>query len=179
MVDLPNTVRAGGRAVKTLLILRHAKSSWKQPELPDHDRPLNKRGKKDAPRMGRLIHQLQLVPDLILSSTAVRARSTALAVAEACKNSAELRLLRDLYLAEPDDYAQVLATLDERYRSVMIVGHNPGLEDLVEALTGLHEILPTAALARVALPIDGWSEMSLDGSARLEQLWRPKELPSR
>jgi phosphohistidine phosphatase len=176
MADLPNTVRTGGRAVKTLLILRHAKSSWKQPELLDHDRPLNKRGKKDAPRMGRLIRQLQLVPDLILSSTAVRARSTALAVAEACENSAELRLLRDLYLAEPDDCAQVLATLDERYRSVMVVGHNPGLEDLVEALTGLHEILPTAALARVALPIDGWSELRLDGNARLEQLWRPKEL---
>jgi phosphohistidine phosphatase len=160
------------------LVLRHAKSSWKRPELHDHDRPLNKRGKKDAPRMGRLIRKLQLVPDLILSSTAVRARSTALAVAETCENAAELRLLRELYLAEPEEYAHALATLDERYRSVMVVGHNPGLEDLVEALTGVHEILPTAALACVELPIDGWSGLRLDASARLEQLWRPKELSS-
>jgi phosphohistidine phosphatase len=159
-----------------LLVLRHAKSSWKHAGLVDHDRPLNKRGKRDAPRMGRLVHERQLVPAVILSSTAVRARSTAMAIADACGNTAELRLLRELYLADPEDCAAVLSTLGERYDSAMLVGHNPGLEDLVEALTGVHETLPTAALALIALPIDGWSELALNARARLDQVWRPKQI---
>ena len=163
--------------MKSLLVLRHAKSSWKHPELTDHDRPLNKRGKRDAPRMGRLIRDEDLVPELILSSSAVRARNTALAVAEACDHACELRVLRELYLAESDDYALFLEKLPDVRSSAMVVGHNPGLEELTEALSGEHQVLPTAALAWIDLPIEHWNELALDGSSRLRQLWLPRELP--
>lgn len=163
--------------MKSLLVLRHAKSSWKQPELTDHDRPLNKRGKQDAPRMGRLIRDEDLVPELILSSSAVRARNTALAVAEVCGHACELRVLRELYLAEPDDYALFLEKLPDARSSAMVVGHNPGLEELIEALSGEHQVLPTAALAWIDLPIERWGELALNGSSRLRQLWLPRELP--
>ena len=74
------------------------------------------------------------------------------------------------------NFAGVLAALDEKYGSVMVVGHNPGLEELVEGLTGSHEILPTAALVLVELPIERWSELALNGTGRLKSLWCPKEL---
>src|SRR3990172_12140295 len=85
--------------MKTLMLLRHAKSSWKDAEVPDHDRPLNKRGKKTAPQMGRLLSTEGLVPDLILSSTAVRARETAKAVAKDSSYKGPTELLDSLYLA--------------------------------------------------------------------------------
>jgi phosphohistidine phosphatase len=162
--------------MKSLLVLRHAKSSWKRPSLADHDRPLNKRGKRDAPRMGRLIRDQHLVPELILSSSAVRARNTALAVGDVCEHAAELRVLRELYLAEPEDYVLVLQHLGDEIGSAMVVGHNPGMEELVEALSGEHHVMPTAALAWIDLPVEGWSGLRLDGSGRLRQVWRPKEL---
>ena len=162
--------------MKTLLVLRHAKSSWKHPHLADHDRPLNKRGKRDAPRMGRLILERELVPDLILTSSAARARNTALAVAEVCGHASEVRVLRELYLAEPEDHAGMLTSLPDEYGSVMVVGHNPGVEELVEALTGESTALPTAALALIELSIERWAGLVLNGKARLDRVWLPREL---
>lgn len=160
--------------MKTLLILRHAKSSWKDNSLADHDRPLNKRGKRDAPRMGELIHAEGLVPDLIISSTALRARTTALAAAEACGYEEEIRLSPDFYHGDPESYLQLLRALPAALDRVMVVGHNPGLEDLLEDLTGAYERLPTAALAQIALPVSDWGELALDGNGLLENLWIPK-----
>jgi phosphohistidine phosphatase len=162
--------------MKLLLILRHAKSSWKNPGLDDHDRPLNKRGRRDAPRMGRLLQHEDLLPDLILSSTAVRARTTAEMVADTSCYEGTLELTPELYGAEPEVYIDLLGRLDDDYNNVMVVGHNPSLEQLLQTLTGTEETLPTAALAKVELEIDAWSE--LDGSRRgsLVQLWRPREL---
>jgi phosphohistidine phosphatase len=156
----------------TLLLLRHAKSSWDEPALADHDRPLNARGQRDAPRMASFIVQRGLVPDVILSSSANRARSTALVVAEACDFSPELRVTRALYMAEPEDFLQALAQLPSHAGRVLVVAHNPGLEDFLEALTTIHERLPTAALA-VVEPKEG---LALDGQARLVEVARPKEL---
>lgn len=162
--------------MKTLLILRHAKSSWADARLADHDRPLNKRGKRDAPRMGQLLHDEDLVPDLIVSSTAKRARATAAAVAEAADYDGEVRLDPSLYHGEPEDYYEVLRTLEDDLQRVMVVGHNPGMEALVEALTDQDEHLPTAALAHVTLPIDRWREVDDECRGRLVHLWRPREL---
>ena len=162
--------------MKSLLLLRHAKSSWKSPELADHDRPLKKRGRRDAPRMGRLLVREGLVPGLILTSSAVRARETAAAVAEACGEEAEPRPFRELYSAEPGDYAQLLGELPDDRDRVLLVGHNPTLEELLELLTGERETLPTAALALIELPIGRWRELALDGGARLVRVWRPREL---
>jgi len=165
-----------GPKMKTLLLLRHAKSSWKQKDLADHDRPLNKRGNRDAPRMGALIRDRNLVPDLILSSTAIRARDSALAVAETCGHSGQVRLLHDLYLAETGEFLEILASVPGEFGRVMVVGHNPGIEELVRSLTGESETMPTAALAWIELDLERWSGLRATGKGRLRQVWRPKEI---
>lgn len=162
--------------MKTLLILRHAKSSWKDSEIADHERPLNKRGKKDAPRMGRLLREEGLQPDLIISSTARRARSTAEAVAEESGFGGDVQLSQDLYAAGSEAYIDALHSLPDEIASVLVVGHNPGLEELLENLSGENESLPTAALARVTLPILHWQELTAETQGKLEGLWRPREL---
>ena len=162
--------------MKTLLILRHAKSSWKDVELADHDRPLNKRGKRDAPRMGSLIRDQGLQPDLILSSTAVRARRTAKAAADECGYDGELVLTPELYAFDPAPYLASLAELADDYGTVMIVGHNPAVEELAETLTGEYQRFPTATLAEIQLPIVSWSEIDDSEYGALTNLWRPKEL---
>lgn len=162
--------------MKTLLILRHAKSSWKETGLADHDRPLNKRGLRDAPRMGKLLREEGLVPDLILGSTARRAKKTAEAVAEASGYEGEIQLEAGLYAAGPEAYLEALHVLPEEVQNVLVVGHNPGLEELVELLTGEAVSLPTAALARVALPVESWGSLTEEIEGELVRLWVPREL---
>ena len=162
--------------MKTLLILLHAKSSWKEEEIDDHERPLNKRGMKDAPRVGELLKEHDLVPEYILSSSAVRARLTAELVAEHSDYDGEIGGGRDLYSFASEDYLDALEQLDDGYSRVMVVGHNPGLEELAQWLTGFYTSLPTAALAVVRLDINHWSEMEEGGRGELMQVFRPKEL---
>jgi phosphohistidine phosphatase len=162
--------------MKTLLVLRHAKSSWDDQALDDHARPLNKRGQRDAPRMGTLVEDYGLIPDVVISSDAVRARLTAEAVAEAAHYAGEILLDPRLYLAGPADILSLLQQVRKDAGTVMIVGHNPGLETLVEQLTGERHDLPTAALAQIGLPIDQWRDLKPSTRGRLVGLWRPKEL---
>lgn len=162
--------------MKTLLLLRHAKSSWKDTSLADHDRPLNKRGKRDAPRMGELLRDEGLIPGLIVSSTAKRARRTAKRAAKGSGYSGEVQLSETLYHAGPEEFIQVLRDLPEKYESVMLVGHNPGLEEFLEGLTGAYRRLPTAALAQIHLEISGWSSFEPHSRGRLMNLWLPKEV---
>lgn len=162
--------------MKTLLILRHAKSNWNHPGLADHDRPLNKRGKRDAPKMGQLLLDESLLPDLIISSTAKRARETAGRIARASGYEGPVVETRDLYHAFPEEHLSVLKNHAGKNERVMIVAHNPGLEELLQALTGQAERLPTAALAQVTLPIDHWPDLTLETKGTLVNLWRPKEL---
>ena len=169
-------MRAGAGFMKTLLILRHAKSSWKQPGLADHDRPLNRRGNRDAPRVGLLLRRHALTPDLIVSSTAERARATAAQVAEGSGCGCPVELDRQLYLAGPEAIVDVVRSLGGEASRVLVVGHNPGLQELVARLTGRDEVLPTAALAQIELPIAEWAELRAFPRGRLVGLWRPKEL---
>ena len=162
--------------MKTLLVLRHAKSSWDDPALDDHERPLNKRGRRDAPRMGELIREHGLIPDVVVSSDAVRARLTAEAVAAAARYAGEILLDPRLYMASPADILSLLPTVRENAETLMIVGHNPGLEQLVEQLTGERQDLPTATLAQIRLPIDRWRDLTLSTRGTLVALWRPEEL---
>ena len=145
--------------MKTLLILRHAKSSWKFLDLPDHDRPLNKRGKHDAPTMGRLLKQKHLVPDLIISSTATRAWDTASIVAKISGYKGKKNKFDSLYAAEPEAYLRVLSKLSDKHDRVLIVGYNPGIEELIEKLTGDYHIMPTCTLAHIEFDIEKWSEI--------------------
>jgi phosphohistidine phosphatase len=163
--------------MKTLLVLRHAKSSWDDRTLDDHERPLNARGQRDAPRMGEVIREYRLVPDMILSSDALRASQTAQAAAAAAHYAGEILLDRRLYGASPDDIVAVLRTSGEtKAATVMIVGHNPGLEELVAHLTRERHDLPTAALAQINLPIDRWRDLKVSTRGSLIDLWRPKEV---
>lgn len=161
---------------KLLLILRHAKSSWESAELSDHDRPLDNRGKRDAPRMGRKLLKEGIVPHLIISSSAVRAQSTAMKVARACRYEEEILIDSTLYSSGHSEYLNVLTNQDDSYDKVMLVGHNPHSEQLLEILTGKVVTMPTCTVACVRLPIPSWKKVSPQTKGELLNLWRPKEL---
>ena len=163
--------------MKTLLLLRHGKSSWTDTSLADHDRPLKKRGRDAAKRMGQLIRELDLVPDYILTSSAVRATATAQLAAAEAKFDGEIEVVPVLYHADPSAFAAIVSRVPNQFERVLIVGHNPGMEDWLDRLTGYVEAFPTAALARIELPVDSWLDLSTDTRGALQGLWRPKEIP--
>jgi phosphohistidine phosphatase len=163
--------------LKTLLVLRHAKSSWKDSELDDHDRPLNKRGEKEAPRVGKHLRKIELVPSAIICSTARRAKETAIAVAENSGFPVEQIVYeRRLYHAAPKQMMEVIREFPEQWEQPMIVGHNPGLEEMVCALINDEVELKTAALAVIAFEIDGWRNIALVGRGNLVSVVRGREL---
>jgi phosphohistidine phosphatase len=163
--------------MKTLLLMRHAKSSFKDGDLPDFERPLTKRGEKDAPKMGKLLKEKELTPDLILCSTAQRASQTAELVAEKCKYEREIVFVQDFYLGEPEAYMNALRDLDDEHTdTVLVIGHNPGLESLLQVLTDKVESLPTSAIAQLELPIRTWKALNTDVIAHLKHLWLPRDL---
>jgi len=163
--------------MKTLLVLRHAKSSWKDSSLADFDRPLNDRGKRAADVIGSFLGKEKLCPDLVLSSTAARARETIGLVLESARLVVEVRYDQRLYLASAERLAEIVSQIDEHRSQVMLVGHNPGMEELLPRLTGVTERMPTAALAKITLDVEKWSEVSSARSGRLDWLVKPKELP--
>lgn len=144
--------------MKTLTILRHAKSSWDDNDLVDFDRPLNARGERDAPTMGQRIKAAGIRPSLIVSSPAVRAWSTARMIATELAYPLEfLQRERDLYHAGTERLFDVIARQDEGFNSIVIVGHNPGLTDLANKLiTGLTSNLPTAGYVAFLVDTDTW-----------------------
>jgi phosphohistidine phosphatase len=162
--------------MKTLLIMRHAKSSWDNVYLADHERPLNGRGKNDAKRMGLLLRQEALLPDLIISSSAKRALSTAERVVLASEYPDEVIVTRQFYHADPEDYRLVLQKLDDAIGTVLIVGHNPGMAELLSDLCGVDDQFTTANIAHVELLLDSWKEFDEETEGTLRSLWRPKEL---
>ncbi|GEM_PF-24876 len=164
------------KKMKTLLVMRHAKSSWEDADISDHDRPLNKRGKKDAPMMGKLLKKQGILPDLIISSTAKRARDTVELFSEECGYHADVIWDESLYAAEPVAYIDALRHAPDEAGTVMVVGHNPGLEELVAMLTDEWARLPTAAMVEVSLDIPAWSELGYEPVGKLLNVWRPKEL---
>lgn len=126
--------------------------------------------------MGRLIREQGLVPDLILSSPALRALKTAEAAAEESGYEGEIEFVPELYPGDPETHVDVLLSIPDLYDSVMIVGHNPSLEELVDVLTGESARLPTAALAQISLPIDSWSDLEDEPIGTLVNLWWVKNL---
>jgi phosphohistidine phosphatase len=165
--------------MKRLLLMRHAKSDWADETLDDHDRPLNDRGRRDAPRMGRLLRERGIVPDLIVCSTAVRARETVELLAPAA-GVPEPAIVHDrsLYLAAPMTLLSVARRrADEQGdpECVMVVAHNPGMAELASLLSGESVEFPTAALADCVLAIDAWDDLG-DPSEAGVRVYRPKEL---
>jgi phosphohistidine phosphatase len=160
--------------MKTLFVLRHAKSSWDDPDLADFDRPLNGRGESAAPFMGEVMKRNGFSPDVILSSPAVRARDTAVLVKGGGDLDAEIVHEENIYEASPQALRQIASTIDDRHRSAMIVGHNPGMEGFIRFLTGKLEPMPTAALAVIDLDIASWRDID-SKSGVLRKLIRPKD----
>lgn len=155
-----------------LLIMRHAKSSWASPGLPDHDRPLNDRGRGDAPRIGELLASEDLLPDTVLCSTACRTMETWTLLSAAAGCDVKPRYEEAIYLASAGDLLEQLQSLPSGCERGMIIGHNPGLETLVGMLTGRPVTLPTASL--VLVEIGGpWGAIA---SGRFIRQWKPKEL---
>jgi phosphohistidine phosphatase len=143
--------------MKNLLLLRHAKSSWDDADLPDVERPLTPRGKRDAHRIGEALKERGPRPDLVLCSTARRARQTIKAVARRADLDEEPQFTDTLYAASADDLMDIVRALPDGRKCALLVGHNPGFEDLLGRLTGEEMTMGTAALGCVALDVARWS----------------------
>ncbi|GIW95253.1 MAG: phosphoglycerate mutase [Pirellulaceae bacterium] len=158
-----------------LLLLRHGKAEKDVPDLPDHERPLTRLGRRQARAVGKHLRGLPCLPDLIVASTARRARATARRVARALKSKPLRLLYPELYNAQPEQVVQLLRKVPFSPITLLVVGHNPCWEQLAAHLVRQPVPLPTAGLARIVLPIDDWSELSLDTEGRLLDVWSPPD----
>ena len=170
--------------MKTLTLLRHAKSAWDDPVQRDFDRPLNKRGRRAAQTIGREMRSLGLRFDRVVASPAVRVVETLQDVAEGFGRSLEPEFDRRIYLASIDALLDVIHAASEEAERLLIVGHNPGLERLALLLTrgeGLRAEIalkyPTATLAEIELPVARWSEVA-EGTGTISRFIRPRDLDS-
>jgi phosphohistidine phosphatase len=173
--------------MKTLLLLRHAKSSWDE-ELPDDKRPLAKRGREAAPQVGRYMAKKDLVPDLILCSTARRTTETLDLILPYFKKGIPIKYEDQLYLAEYPDLLARIRWVDDKVKTLLMIGHNPGLEQLAftlamaasganedDQMRRLAEKFPTGALAVLTFELKSWKNVK-EGKGRLDDFVRPKDL---
>ncbi|MGD2120638.1 MAG: histidine phosphatase family protein [Gemmatimonadota bacterium] len=169
-----------------MLLLRHAKSSWEEPQLPDHLRPLAPRGKKAAPRIGSYMADEGLEPELVLCSPARRAVDTWSLVSEQFTNAPPVEILEDLYHNSPGTLLALIRELPDAVDSVLLVGHNPTFEELALSLSGggdeegladMARKYPTGALAVIDFPAQRWREVDV-GTGSLRLFARPKALSS-
>lgn len=169
-------------AARHVLVMRHAKSDWDSSPGSDFDRPLAKRGERDAPRMGRWLREQALIPDRVVSSPAVRARQTCLLVCEALAiKKRQIHWEPEIYAAEVTTLLNVLARCPEKTQRLLLVGHNPGLEDLVAylaagtgALPTRGKLMPTGAVVGIRLP-ESWAGLQ-PGCGQIETHRVPKAL---
>ena len=148
--------------MKTLVMIRHAKSSWANPLQSDFERPLNERGKEEAPAMGKKLKELKVIPDLIVSSTAKRTRQTAKRIAEATGYDADhIKWEEKLYHCIPSVFDEVIQDVGDKVKTVFIVAHNPGITDFVNELSAVFKIdnMPTCAVAAAQME-ESWSSFS-------------------
>ena len=152
--------------MKRLFLIRHAKSSWDDATLADRDRPLNERGRRDAPKIGGRLARREVKPDLILSSPALRALTTAKIIAGKLDYRRKHIVVDDrLYAAQTDDLLEVIHALDDSLQCVMIVGHNPELSELAQRLCGEIDHLPTGAVAEFGFALTSWSDIGTSPAA--------------
>ncbi len=172
--------------MKTIYLLRHAKSSWQDQEVEDISRPLSKRGRKAAKAMAAYLSAQGIVPGQILCSPALRTRQTLERMEAKLDAAIPVRFEKGIYNADAASLLRRLRRLSEGLLSVMVIGHNPGLETLALMLTGEGEAkardklatkYPTGTLAVLTAPIEHWRDLGPE-TARLEALMRPKDLPS-
>lgn len=162
--------------MKTLILVRHAKSSWKDSSLADIDRPLNKRGKRDAPFMGALMKKENILPDLLLSSPAKRACTTAKIFAEEL-GLKKIDVVTDeqIYLSSASELIDVINEIEDKYNKVMMFGHNPGFTTLNNYLTDHYvDNIPTCGISVIEFDLNSWQDVSA-GTGKLVQYEYPKK----
>ncbi len=161
---------------KTLMLLRHAKSSWKDKNLKDFDRPLKKKGEETAELIGKIISHGEFSPDIVLSSPAKRSRETSEIVSKYADFKGSTQFVDAFYMGEPGDYINALRELPSEVKSVMVVGHNPGLEALLQMLEGKVNALSTGALSVLELELSNWSDLNSSTVGKLIKFWDPDEM---
>ena len=146
--------------MKTLLLIRHAKSSWDQAGLSDFDRPLNERGKNDAPAMAKRVKEKEIELDHLVSSPAKRARKTAKYFAEEFGFKKEdIKLVEGLYGATQSEFLQVIRDIKDKYKTVALFSHNPGITDFASSLTNIRiENMPTCSVFALKIKTDNWND---------------------
>jgi phosphohistidine phosphatase len=146
--------------MKTLILVRHAKSSWDHPGLSDFDRPLNERGKKDAPEMANRLKEKGLELDHLVSSPAKRARKTAKYFAEEFGFEKEdIKLVEDLYMATQSAFLSAVTGINDKYKTVALFSHNPGITEFASSLTNVRvDDMPTCAVFAVQADVDTWKD---------------------
>ncbi|MCX6151173.1 MAG: histidine phosphatase family protein [Ignavibacteriales bacterium] len=162
--------------MKTLLLVRHAKSSWKESELDDKDRPLNKRGEHDAPIIGKLLMKRKIIPDLIITSPAVRALTTAEIIANELDYSKKKIIINDdVYLASTRELIDVISDIKHEIKTVMLFGHNPGITDFLNHLCiDKVDNMPTCSVACIEFEIDSWNNVK-NSKGKLKFFEHPKK----
>jgi phosphohistidine phosphatase len=161
--------------MKTLLLMRHGKSDWKDTKDDDKMRPLTKKGGKDVRKMGEMLIEKGYLPQVVLTSTALRARQTAEFFLSQCCQEVTISARDVLYMAEPTAIVDAIKTVGDEVEKVMIIGHNPGLEGLFQQLSGKVESLSTANVAWLDLPIDHWADLTVDSQPEKWHKWKPKD----
>ena len=148
--------------MKQLIIVRHAKSSWDNSKLDDFDRPLNERGLLDAPKMAKRLRKKKFKPDLILSSSALRAKLTASLMSNTLNQPDNLRFTKELYLCSPKECISLISKTKDKIKTLMIVSHNTMLEELIDKLSsGEISHFPTCAVAVFEFDIDSWKSLKI------------------
>jgi len=164
------------RVVKRLIIMRHAKSSWKTDAPTDHARPLNRRGKNDAPRVASRLNEIGWIPDLVLSSDAQRTRETWELMRGVFDGEIDVEFLSHLYHGGAEALMAALSGVDQEFATVLALGHNPGWQEVVTELTGDSIEMTTANAALLERDGDSWRDVFHGRSWRLHGVIRPREL---
>jgi len=161
---------------RRLIVMRHAKSSWSSPAPTDHERPLNKRGQRDAPRVGAALVQAGWVPQLVLSSDSQRTRETFAGLLGSFPETVGVTYLPSFYHGGTNAVREEVTRLGDELECVLVLGHNPGWEQIVGALTGEGVVMKTATAALLARDLPHWHRAFEPASWTLERVIYPREL---
>lgn len=162
---------------RRLILLRHAKSSWKSDAVNDHGRPLNKRGRRDAPRVAAALRELDWVPDHVLASDSERTRETFARMAASLDFEGSALFLPDLYHGGVDELRHAVAGVDGAHETLLLLGHNPGWEEAAEWLTGQETVLKTGCAALLSVDAPSWPQAMQSRDAWcIDTVLRPREL---
>lgn len=159
-----------------LFLMRHAKSDWSNSGMTDHDRPLNRRGMRNAPAMGSFLAKQDVVPEVVYCSTAVRARQTADMLLPTFAKSPDVLFSRELYLATLEQLCDHLSRTEASVRCGLVIGHNPGLSRLASFLSGEVLELPTAAVVHLQVDAEHWADVMHRAAWQAVNFWKPREV---